>query len=96
MTLNIMVAGQCFLFPLLHLLLSSYSIPLSSDTHTCSPVWLLQQLENQHLAFLWLNKAVVYICQSAHMDVLIFYGVGGTAVSGSSSSGFGNNLFYVP
>lgn len=73
MTLNIMVVGQFFLFSLLHLLLSPHSISESSDSRTCSPMGPLQQLENQHLAFLWLNKAVVYICQSAHMDVLIFY-----------------------
>ena len=73
MTLNIMVVRQCFLFPLLHLLLSPHSISGSSDSHTCSPVGPSQQLENQHLSFLGLNKAVVYICQAAHMDVLIFY-----------------------
>ena len=72
MTLNIMVVGQCFLFPLLHLLLRPHSISGSFDSHTCYPVGPLQQLEDQHLAFLWLNKALVYICQSAHMDVLIF------------------------
>lgn len=70
-TLGIMMVegGFCFLFLLLFL----YSTSLDCDTYTCSPARPLQQLENQHLSFPWLNKAVVCICQLAHMDVLIFY-----------------------
>lgn len=73
MTLYLTVVGQCFWFPLVYLLLSLAQF-LSAMTLTpalqCGP---LQQLENQHLHFLRLNKAAVYICLSAHMDVLIFY-----------------------
>lgn len=93
MALNIMVPGQCSFVSVIHLLLSPYSISLSSDTHTCSAVWPLKQLENQHLGFLWLNKAVVCICQSY---ILCPYVVGVKTVSGSLSSGFGNNVFYIP
>lgn len=93
-----MVVGQCFLFPLLHLLLSPHSISGSSDSHTCSPVGPSQQLENQHLAFLGLNKAAVYICQAAHgcAHILCLYGVRVKAVSGSlRPCFFGNNSFYA-
>lgn len=90
MTLNIMVVGQCFLFSLLRLLLS-----LSSDSPTCSPLGPSQQLEDQHLAFLWLNKAVVYIRQSAHMDVLIFYVFMECVCVCCFSAVFENALFYV-
>lgn len=73
MTLGVMMVERGFLFPRFCLLLFLYSIPLDCDTYTCSPARPLQQLDNQHLSFLWLNKAVVCICQLAHMDVLIFY-----------------------